>query len=324
MNKPLALALAVIGFAAAAQAQIASDSAPTVTPAIAGVVAAGTRIELIKEGFNGTEGPTSLPDGSLVFTETPAARITRIATDGSTSAFLEDSNGANGLAFRPNGDLYAVQVLKPRVGIVYPPEHRKTLAEQYEGKGFGRPNDIVVDRAGNVFFTDSGPNLRPGEAAPADINKPAVYRIGTDGAIRRIAADIERPNGIQLSPDEKTLYVANTLGEYVLAFDIKADGAVGPARNFAKLDGYKKNEAGVASSGADGLAVDAEGRLFVATSVGIQVFSPAGAALGTIGLPKAPQNLAFAGPGKSALYAVGRGAAWRIATLTPGYAGRNK
>jgi len=322
MNK-LALALATLGLATSLHAQT-TDDAPTVTPAIAGVVAAGTRIELIKDGFNGTEGPTGLADGSLLFTETPANRITRIGADGQTSVFIDDSNGANGLAFTPNGDLYAVQVLKPRVGILYPPQHRRVLAEQFEGAGFSRPNDLVVDRAGNVYFTDSGPNLRPGEAPPPNINKPAIYRITAAGALQRIANGIERPNGIQLSPDEKTLYVANTAGEHVLAFDIAADGAVGAARNFAKLAGFRTTETGATSSGADGLAVDAEGRLYVASSVGLQVFSPAGAALGTIALPKAPQNLAFAGPDKKTLYVVGRGAAYRIAVLTPGYAGRSK
>ncbi|WP_084544999.1 SMP-30/gluconolactonase/LRE family protein [Derxia gummosa] len=305
-------------------APAANDSGPAVTPAIPGVVAAGTRIELIKEGFNGTEGPTSLPDGSLIFTETNAARITRIAADGGTSTFLGDSNGANGLALRPDGELYAVQVHQTRVGIVHPPEKRRTLADQFEGKGFGRPNDLVVDKAGVVYFTDSGPNLRPGESLPANINPPAVYRIGGDGKLSRIASGIERPNGIQLSPDEKTLYVANTNGEHILAFDIRADGSLGPARNFARLDGFRRNEQGTGSSGADGLAVDAEGRLYVASNPGIQVFSPSGAPLGTIALPRQPQNLAFAGPGKNTLYVVGRGAAYRIATLTAGYAGRNK
>lgn len=107
-----------------------------VTPAIEGVVAAGTKIELIQDGFNGTEGPLGLPDGSLVFTETPANRITRIAADGSVSAFLEDSNGSNGLGIDANGDIVSVQRGKPQVGVIYPAEHRKLLVDSFEGKGF--------------------------------------------------------------------------------------------------------------------------------------------------------------------------------------------
>lgn len=300
----------------------------TVTPAIAGVVEAGTKIELIKDGFTGTEGPVALPDGSLIFTETLANRVTRIAQDGSTSVFVEGSNGANGLGFTANGDLYAVQVLKPRVGIIFPPPKVKTLADNYEGKPFGRPNDLVVDQKGNVYFTDSGANPpAAGQPAPAmppvETAKPAVYRISKQGELKRLLADIERPNGIQLSSDEKVLYVANTLGEYLLAYDIAADGSLGPRRQFAKLEGFKKTETG-GTSGADGLAVDEEGRVYVASNIGIQVFSSKGEALGTIALPKQPQNLAFAGDDKKTLYVVGRGSAYRINVLTPGFGGRAK
>ncbi|SHN67637.1 gluconolactonase [Duganella sacchari] len=326
---PLAAALVAAGLTLAAAditAQTATVAA-SITPAIAGVVAAGTPIELIKEGFNGTEGPVVLPDGSLIFTETVANRITRIAPDRSTSTFLDNSNGSNGLGFTANGDLYAVQVLKPRVGIVHPAAHARTLAEGWEGKPFGRPNDLVVDRKGGVYFTDSGAPPRPaGSPAPADapvVARPAVYHITPSGELKRLAADIERPNGIQLSPDEKTLYVANTAGEHVLAYDIAADGSVGARRNFAKLQGWRQTETGP-SSGADGLAVDGSGRLYVASTAGIQVFSSKGEALGIIALPKAPQNLAFAGPDKKTLYVVGRGSAYKIALLAEGYGGRAK
>ncbi len=314
------LMLAVLGTLATMTSAHALETAATVNQAIPGVIAAGTRIELIKEGFTGTEGPLALADGSLVFTETQANRITRIAADGSTSNFLENSNGSNGLGFGPDGALYSVQVLNPRVGIVYPPEKVKTLVDQYEGKPFGRPNDLVVSRTGDVYFTDSGTAPKPDQPTPAP---PAVYRISKSGVFERIAADITRPNGIQLSPDERTLYVANTAGEHVLAFDIGADGTIGPKRNFARLEGFRQTDNGP-TSGADGLAVDAEGRLYVASTVGVQVFAPSGQALGIIQLPKAPQNLAFAGPDKKTLYVVGRGAAYRIALLADGFKGRAK
>ena len=94
---------------------LAQEPTPAITPAIGGVVAAGTRIELIKEGFQGTEGPITLPDGSAIFTETQANRITRIAADGSTSSYLENTNGANGLAFNKQGELVAVLTGKPSI-----------------------------------------------------------------------------------------------------------------------------------------------------------------------------------------------------------------
>jgi gluconolactonase len=295
-----------------------------IATAIPGVAAAGTRIELIKEGFDGTEGPLALPDGSLIFTETTGNRITRIGADGSTSTYLDNSNGANGLGFGAGGALYAVQVREPRVGIVAPADKARTLADQWDGLPFGRPNDLVVGRNGNVYFTDSGaaPGARGAQPAKA-VAKPAVYRIPPSGKLERVAADIERPNGIQLSPDEKTLYVANTQGEHVLAYDVAPDGTIGKRRDFARLAGWSKGETGW-SSGADGLAVDAAGRLYVASNAGIEVFGPRGEALGVIALPKKPQNLAFAGPDKHTLYVVGRGAAYRIALQAQGYEGRAK
>lgn len=321
LSKSMRNLLAVIGGSmvfAYAQGQ------EVVASAITGVVAAGTPIELIKEGFKGTEGPIALPDGSFAFTETQANRITRIAPDGSTSSFLENSNGSNGLGFNARGELITVQVAQTRVGVVYPQGREKTLADNFEGAPFGRPNDLVVDKRGGVYFTDSGANPTPNQVEPPKPTaKPAVYYITPEGALKRLAHDIQRPNGIQLSPDEKVLYVANTLGEHVLAYDVAPNGSVSGKRNFARLAGWKNTETGY-SSGADGLAVDEKGRLYVASNAGVEVFSAAGEALGAITLPKKPQNLAFAGAGKKTLYVVGRGSAYRIATQTAGYAGRAK
>ncbi|HEY6528649.1 MAG TPA: SMP-30/gluconolactonase/LRE family protein [Cellvibrionaceae bacterium] len=288
---------------------------------IAGVVTEGTKVELIKDGFEGTEGPLALPDGSLIFTETRANRITQIAPDGSVHPFLDNTNGANGLAFNKQGEIVAVQVLKPQLGVIYPTNKAKNWVGEFEGKAFQRPNDLTINKRGGIYFTDIGvvPKEPNGEAA-----RPGVFYLTPDGAIKRVISNIERPNGVILSADEKTLYVANTAGEYVLAYPVINDGRLGPAREFAKLGGYEKNEQGVLSSGADGLAIDNRGRLYVASNLGVQVFDAKGRALGTIALPQKPQNLAFAGKDKKTLYVVGRGAAYKIAVQTPGYLGRAK
>jgi gluconolactonase len=320
MNSDYQRKLRLLSLAGSFAFSLSAQAADTVTPAITGVVAGGTKIEFIKDGFKGTEGPIALPDGSVAFTETQASRITRIAEDGSVSTFLESSNGSNGLAFNTKGELITVQNLNPRVGIVYPAGHEKVFADNFEGKPFQRPNDLVIDKRGGVYFTDIGVVPKGDKTEPA---RPAVYYITPEGKLNRVVSDVERPNGVQLSPDEKVLYVANTAGEYVLAYDIAEDGSLGPKRNFAKLDGFKKTDNGF-SSGADGLAVDEKGRLFVASNEGVQIFTSAGEAVGTIPLPQKPQNLAFAGKDKKTLYVVGRGAAYRIATLTPGFGGRAK
>lgn len=314
VHKQAFLTAAVLLVAAAAQAETA--------PAIPGVVAADTKIELIKDGFNGTEGPIGLTDGSLLFTETQANRIVRISTSNTVSTFLENTNGANGLGFNSNGELIAVQTLKPKVGIIYPAAKEKVFAENFEGQAFQRPNDLVLDKQGGVYFTDSG--TRPSKENPnPPPSTPGVYYITPAGKLIRLANDIERPNGIQLSKDEKVLYVANTQGEHVLAYDITGEGVVNNKRNFAKLKGWSEGEGGW-SSGADGLAQDDSGRLYVASNAGIEVFSDKGEALGVIPLPKKPQNLAFAGDDKKTLYVVGRGSAYKLDVLTPGIKGRLK
>lgn len=292
------------------------------SPAIPGVVDAGAKLEFIKEGLSGTEGPIALPDGSLIFTETNANRLTRIAADNSLSTFLENTNGANGLAFTPGGELIAAQTLNTKVGIIYPPGKEKTLAENFEGNAFQRPNDLVLAKNGNIYFTDSGTRPTPENPNPP-ASKPGLFNISAKGELKRIANDIERPNGVQLSTDEKTLYVANTNGEHILAYNIAADGSISGKRNFAKLAGWSQTD-NVWSSGADGLAVDNDGRLYVASNAGVEIFSNKGEALGTIPVPKKPQNLAFAGSDKKTLYIVGRGVAYKINLKTSGFTGRIK
>ena len=298
----------------------------TIATEIPGVIAAGTRIEVIKSGFTGTEGPIGLPDGSLIFTETQANRITRIDANNQTSTFLENTNGANGLGFDAKGRLIAVQTTpgKTSIGVIYPKGQETTLADNFDGKPFGRPNDLVVGSNGGVYFTEPGPNAIPGQPPPTPPLSPAVYYIPAGGKAIRIAEGIGRPNGIMLSADEKTLYVNDTSGEYILAFDVKADGTVGNRRTFAKYPTVNKTPAGAVNSGADGLALDNAGRLYVVSLGGVHVFSPKGDLLGTIPLSLQGQNIAFAGPDRKTLYIVGRGSAFKVRLLAEGFKGRAK
>ena len=323
----LSIVVASLMLSSAAHAQQRGAPPPpavdTIAPNIPGVVAGGTKVEVIREGFQGTEGPIGLPDGSLIFTETNASRITKIGLDNGVSPYLENTNGSNGLAFDSKGRLISVQTTagQTKIGVLSPKGSEAVLADSFEGKPFGWPNDLVVDKKGGVYFTEPGPNAAPG--APPPPLTPAVYYIPSGGRAMRIAEGIERPNGIMLSRDERTLYVNNTSGEYLLAFDIQPDGSVRNRRNFAKYQAVNKTDTGV-NSGADGLAIDGEGRLYVATAGGVEVFSAEGGYLGTIPVSRAPQNLAFAGPNKKTLYIVGRGAAYKVQVLSQGFTGRAK
>jgi gluconolactonase len=284
------------------------------TPAIEGVVAEGTRVEVIREGFRGTEGPISLADGSIVFTENQADRLVKVAADGTVSTFLEQTRGANALALRESGELLAVQTDSPGIAVLQPANN--VLAAKYSGRAFNRPNDLALARSGNIYFTDPGAAPTAGTPRPSP-GKTGLYRLGPDGSVHLIAEDISRPNGVALSPDERTLYVADSWGPDLIAYSIAADGSTSERRAFATLAGFRNAPEGP-TSGADGIAVDAVGRVLVATSAGIEVFSPQGTALGVIALPKQPQNLAFGGADRSQLYVVGRGSVYRIQTLTKG------
>ena len=322
----LSAALSLPPIAAGAQTTPPPAPTATATPAIAGVAAAGTPVEVIKSGFTGTEGPIGLPDGSLIFTETQANRITRIDKDtNQTSTFLESTNGSNGLGFDAKGRLISVQTVpgQTRIGVIYPKGAVATLTDNFEGKPYGRPNDLVVAKNGAVYFSEPGPNATPGQPPSPPPLPPAVYYVSPAGRVSRVADGIERPNGVMLSADEKTLYVNNTSGEYLLDFDVTPDGSLGARRNFAKYSKVTTSPAGV-NSGADGLAIDAEGRVYAATAAGVEVISAQGQTLGVIPVSLAPQNIAFAGADKKTLYIVGRGAAFKVRLLTAGYAGRAK
>ena len=331
MRFALLLSIALSNLAGVAVAQPAPPQppmpTPTTTTAIPGVVAAGVTVEVIKSGFTGTEGPVGLPDGSLIFTETQANRITRIDKDtNQTSVFLESSNGSNGLGFDAKGRLISVQTVpgQTRIGVIHPKGSVATLTDNFEGKPYGRPNDLVVAKNGGVYLSEPGPNPVAGQPPTAPPLAPAVYYVSPAGRVSRVAEGIERPNGVMLSPDEKTLYVNNTNGEHVLAFEVKPDGSVGARRNFAKYGKVTTTPAGGFNSGADGLAVDATGRLYAATAAGVEVFSPQGQTLGVIPVSLAPQNIAFAGADKKTLYIVGRGAAFKVRLDAAGYGGRAK
>jgi gluconolactonase len=318
-----------IAAATAAAAQTPAAQPPptdTVTPAIPGVVAAGTKVVFIKSGFQGTEGPIGMPDGSLIFTETQANRITKIAADGTTSTFLENTNGSNGLAWDAKGRLISVQTTpgQTRIGVIYPKGSEAVLSDNFDGKGFGRPNDLVVSTRGAIYFTEPGPNVVAGAAPPATPPlPPAVYYIPPGGKAIKVADGIRRPNGVLLSRDEKTLYVNDTQGEHLLAFDVEPNGTLTNRRNFAKYQGATTGPNGV-TSGADGLAIDNDGRIYAATSAGVEVFGTKGEHLGTIPVSRAPQNIAFAGKDKKTLYIVGRGSAFKVDLQAAGFKGRAK
>jgi gluconolactonase len=290
-----------------------------VTPEIPGVVKAGTKIEVVKFGLRGADAGVGMPDGSLLVTT--GGGVSRVDGDGNVTVLVENADNAAGLALDSKGRIFAAQYSK-KVSILYPKGSEMLLADSYEGKSFIRPNDIVVDKKGGVYFTDC---YQVGAKKSLEDLPQAVYYIPAGGKLMRVADDINRPNGITMSPDQKTLYVNDWDGEYLVTYDIQPDGTLKNRKNWGKFDLKQQTEKGLVS-GADGLCSDNHGRMFSTTPAGVQVFSADGEHLGNIEMPydMPPQNCGFAGPDKKDLFVVGRGAVIRIHTMTEGPKDRAK
>lgn len=245
------------------------------------------QIRQLATGFGFTEGPAVDATGLLYFTDLGQNRIHTLDTVGTVDIFRTDTAGrANGLYFDRDGRLHACQGGTGTVTRTAADGSRTVLASQYEGARFNSPNDLVIAADGGLYFTD------PFFGRSSDQPQPVqgVYRIGTAGDILRVVDDMTRPNGIILSPDGNTLFIADDGAGRIRAYDVQTDGTLTGGRDFATMQGI-----------SDGMTLDQQGNLYVAgglrnpTSQGIWVFGPTGERLGIIPMPEMPTNCTFAG-----------------------------
>ncbi len=300
-----------------------------IDPRFDALVPADAVIERLADGFVFLEGPVWVRDESrLLYSELRGGiegrgaiyewTETGGAGDHINPFFSGDGTGLrgvgpNGIALDAQGRLVVCVYGSRSVIRIEPDGSRTTLAERYDGRRLNSPNDLVIGSDGSIFFTDPPFGLQgfdDSELRELDFN--GVYRIWPDGELQLLTRGQNRPNGLALSPDESTLYVANSGGGFAgwMAYDLAAGGLSNP-REFFDITGVE------GPGGADGMKVDSAGNVFATGPGGIWVIAPDGTHLGTITPDEALTNVGWGDDG-STLYITGRTALYRIRLATAG------
>lgn len=272
-----------------------------------------TVLDASDTGFHLYEGAVWI-DGALHFsdfqtTEGFPSRILRYVPEQGIEVAVADS-GSNGLALGPSGKRLAAARHKSRSIAYFSDDRQSTtdIASSYQGKQFNSPNDLTFRRDGNAYFTD--PDFQAGARKPQPTTN--VYRVDPSGVVTVVDDSIANPNGIALSPDQGTLYVAGNLEQgFVRSYPVAADGSVGPGSSF--LD---------AVTVPDGMAIDCAGNVYVTehTNRRIRVVSPGGKEIGQIvGMDANVTNAAFGGPQRRTLFITGTGRLWALDLPVPGF-----
>lgn len=263
-------------------------------------------IERLGTGYAFTEGPALAPDGSIYFTDIPNDRILRYDPDADEIEIARDpAGGANGLMFDPEGRLLIAGHNDGRhIGRWHvETDAYETLVTHYEGTRLNSPNDLDYDQHGGIYFTDP----RYGNRDDMEMDLEGVYYLDADGELHRLFEDaFERPNGILVSRDQSTLWIADEAGLTVYAYEILGPGELGEQSVAGRMD----PDGG--SPGPDGLTEDRHGRLYACGQGAVWAWDPDTAELiARIPLPESPANLTFGDDGRT-LYVTARTSLYRM------------
>jgi len=288
------------------------------------LVPAGAKWEKVVGDLQFGEGPAWHPDGYLVFEDVPTSRTLKLDANDKVSVYRADTAAANGLAFDRDRRLVACEGNGGeggrRVARIEKDGRRTVLADRYQGKRLNSPNDLAIDGKGRIYFTDP----RYSKRENLELDKEGVYRIDPDGTLTRVVDSLTRPNGILVTADGQTLYVADNASPggvvTLVAFDLDARGDAKNGRVLHDFGGGR---------GIDGMALDAGGRIWATAGTkekaGIYVFAPdarrAQATLVTvIPMPEDPTNCTFGGLRRDILYVTTTSSLHRIRTGVRGQA----
>lgn len=308
-------------------AQPGKDQAPS----LADIVDPGAKLKTLAMGLMFTEGPVWVPGGDnkagyLLFSDIAADTIYRLefspesAADGKPSnpkpapqEFLKPSGHANGLTLDAKGRLLIAQhdgrvARRALEQIKSDAPQTETLAEKYDGKALNSPNDLIVEPDGAILFTDPPYGLREPlgpKGRTRELEYCGVYRLSPAGKLTLLTKELSAPNGLALSPDAKTLYVADTSNGQIRSFPVKSDGTLGEGKVFATNDAGSAARRG-RSRGADGIKVDERGNVYAVGPGGVWVYTDNGVLRGVIDTESSPTNLCFGGPDFKTLFVTTR------------------
>jgi gluconolactonase len=295
------------------------------------LIATDASIEVLAEGHDWSEGPVWMPGsqgGSLLFSDIPQNTVFQWR-EGWTEArvWLKPSGftgvstygnepGCNGLLFDSEGRLVSCEHGDRRISVLTKNGGKRTLVDNYQGKRLNSPNDACFKSNGDLYFTDPPYGLPKKQDDPSrELDFCGVYRLSKDGKLTLLTKEMTRPNGIAFSPDEKTLYVAQSDPQAAIwkAFPVKPDGTIGEGKVFFDATPLVKEMKGL----PDGLKVDKDGNLFATGPGGVHVFAPDGTPLGRIDTGQATANCGWGNDGTT-LYITADAYICRIKTMTKG------
>ena len=269
-------------------------------------------IEQVATGFQFTEGPVWIAEQQcLLFSDIPANKIFRLNLEGCVTVFREPSDHANGLTRDRQGRLIVCEHGNRRLTRTEIDGQITILSDRFAAKKLNSPNDVVVKSDGAIYFTDPPYGICSEQQEQAF---QGVYRLSPDGNdLTVVADDFIKPNGLTFSPDEQTLYIADSSERcHIRAFDVETDGTLTNSRVFQDMRTFGQ------SGDPDGLKVDRAGHLYATGPGGIWVLNSDGVHLGTIVLPEQPANCAWGDSNWQSLYVTARTSVYKIRVNLPG------
>jgi gluconolactonase len=304
-------------------------------PALDSIVAPDAKPEKLYEGHGTFEGPTWMrgkSGGYLIFSEIQAGVMHKLASDGTVSIFLdhiftgsdpslaptglgndaEHLLGSNGTTLDRQGRVVFCSVGNRSVERLEKDGKRTVLADRFEGKKFNTPNDLVARSDGAVYFTDTRADLKRADGDPEKGEPFSAVHVIKNGAVRLLARDLTTPNGLAFTPDEKHLYIIESMKKLIDRYDVQPDDTIANRQTFVDMSGDS------APGGPDGMRVDKRGNVYSTGPGGLWIMSPEGKHIGTILTPEVLTNLSFGGSDGKTLYLTAFKGLYRVQLKTTG------